>query len=149
MKKVIFMIALLVTATFAYAQQPSGKSKSSKGQSLSPEEKAEKITSKLKTELSLTDAQVPKVKQATLTRIKQVATAKTNAGEDKQAFRQEGRKIFQNWEAEMKGILTPEQYTAYQAKKEEQKKKMQEKRGRGKDGQKSGTTDDAPEETGE
>jgi len=138
MKKLIFMLAFIATVGSIYAQQDkkTEKNKNAQGkakgkeqnQKLTPEERAEKITGRLKTELSLTEEQTPKVKQATLNRITQVEAARTKAAGDKKVFGAERKTIFQNWESEMKGILTSEQYSTYLAKKEEKKKKMQEKR---------------------
>jgi len=134
MKKVVFMIAVVIAAAFTtQAQQAKSKGNGNgngqqKGQNLTPDQKADKITARLKTELSLTDAQVPQVKQATLTRINQAADAKTKAGADKQALGQQRKQIFQSWETQMKGILTPDQYNTYLAKKEEKKKQMQQRK---------------------
>lgn len=130
MKKVIFMIALVLFSVSLQAQNNAEKGKTKdktqKAKNLTPEEKADKITNRLKTELTLTEEQTPKVKQATLNRINQVTAAKTKAGEDKKVFGQERKKIFQSWETEMKGILTEDQYKTYLVKKEEKKKKIQE-----------------------
>lgn len=134
MKKLFFiLIALMVSVGTMHAQQTKGNKGKGNGngqrKNLTPEEKADKIINRLKAELTLTENQLDPVKKATLTRLNQVEAAKAKAGEDKKAFGQERKKIFQSWETELKGILTPDQYNAYLAKKEEKKKKIQEKRG--------------------
>ncbi len=130
MKKLIFMMIVALVSTGTMYAQEKAKSKdkgtAQKGKNATPEERAEKITTRLKTELSLTEEQTPKVKQSVLNRINLVAAAKVKAKEDKKAFGQERKKIFQAWEVELKGILTPEQYTTFVAKREEKKKKMKE-----------------------
>ncbi len=133
MKKAILFLALVVSIGSVFAQQEKAKGQGKgkgkeKNQNLTPEEKATKITNRLKTELSLTDEQVPKVNAVTLTRVKQATEAKTKTAEDKKAFGQQRKTIFQSWETEMKTILTPEQFATYQTKKDAQKKKMEEKK---------------------
>ncbi len=144
------MAILIATTTMMYAQQSGKKEKgkAQKGKSLTPEERAVKITNRLQKELTLTAEQTPKVNQSTLNRINQIQAAQTKTGADKKAFGQERKKIFQNWEAELKGILTPEQYTTYLSKKEAQKKKMQENKASKKGGQPvedTGDSDDIDE----
>jgi periplasmic protein CpxP/Spy len=145
MKKTFLIIAIALLSVPVLAQNSKGKGKdqekTQKAKNLTPEEKATKITNRLKTELALTDEQTPKVNQATLSRINQVAAAKTKAGDDKKIFGQERKKIFQSWETEMKGILTADQYKTYLVKKEEKKKKIQENKGK-----KTGQTNEAIEE---
>ncbi len=131
MKKIIFLIAVLISSATIYAQQSGtkAKAKAEKRKPLTTEERAVKITNRLTKELTLTPEQTPKVKQSTLTRLNQIEASRSKAGADKKAFGQERKKILQNWEAEMKGILTNDQFTTYLAKKEEKKKKRAEKKG--------------------
>lgn len=138
MKKIIFILALIIAISNTYAQSDNSKGKGKgngdgsgnkekgKGKSLSPEERADKITLRLKEKLSLTEEQTPKVKQITLTRVNAIKAAKDASKDDKKAFGQERKKLVQAWEVDLKGILTPEQFTKYTAYKEEQKKKVKE-----------------------
>jgi len=152
MKKLILILALMVSidATVSAQTDDSGKKNKSEkgkggsgkggngkgggnnGKTLTPQEKADKITNRLKTELSLTDEQVPKVSQITLTRVNAIRDAKTASKENKQTFGQERKKIVLAWEANLKTILTPEQFSTYTTKKEERKKKIKEAKANGK-----------------
>lgn len=131
MKKIFILIAMLFTLNSLYAQNDVkaklGKNKSEK-KKLSPEEKAEKITNRLKSELSLTEEQTPKVKEITLERVKAKAAAKSKAGEDKKAFKAENKVIFQKWETSMLSILNQEQQKTYFIKKEEKKQAKDKKK---------------------
>jgi len=138
MKKIIFIfsfLALSMTTMSVMAQEKAKKSPAAKEAATKKDgskkivtsaERADKITARLKTELTLTDEQVPKVKRITEDRITQAEAAKSKAGEDKKQFGQERKKIFQAWEQEFKGILTESQYSTYLVKKEEKKKKMEQ-----------------------
>jgi protein CpxP len=144
MKKLLLMVALVFGMTSVFAQSPTateknkGKQGQQKGQKkgngqakkLTPEERAAKHTEKMKTELTLTDDQISKVKAITLTRAQKIdeVRAKYAAAKDKANFKTERKAAFQAWETDLKGILTPEQLSKYEAKKAEKKKKLEERR---------------------
>lgn len=127
MKKVIFLLALIVSVGTLHAQQTKSKTKEkdNKGQTkkyASQDERVNKVTDDLKTNLKLTDDQTSKVRTITLNRVKQVSDAKKSFGADKAGFNKERKTIFQGWETELKGIVTADQYAAYLVKKDERKK---------------------------
>jgi hypothetical protein len=118
MKKVIFILALIVSIGTLYAQQPGQNNKKYSV----IDEKADKITNRLKADLGLTDNQSNQVKAITLNRVKQVHDAKASNAGDPKAFNQARKTIFQTWEDELKGIVTEDQYSKYLLKKDEKKK---------------------------
>lgn len=148
MKKLLFTVAFMVgVSMFAQTASPNaneqGKSKSAKSKgkggkgkgqekkNMTPEERADKVSNRMKTELGLTDDQATKVKAITLTRATKMAEIRTKAkteGADKTALKAERKATHQAWEADLKGIVSAEQFAKYQAKKEERKKKLEERK---------------------
>jgi hypothetical protein len=117
MKKLIFILALMVSIGTLYAQQPGQNNKKYSG----IDEKVDKITNKLKADLTLNDNQTNQVKAITLNRVKQVHDAKASTTDPK-AFKEARKTIFETWESELKGIVTEDQYSKYLLKKDEKKK---------------------------
>jgi protein CpxP len=131
MKKMLFMIALVVSVNTVFAQ-PSGKKNHEKkpaehSRKISPDEKADKVSKRMKTDLSLSDKQAAEIKKITLARMDNAQTARHKAAEARKAYHQERKQIQQNWEQDLKGILSAQQYADYELQKEEQKKKMEER----------------------
>jgi protein CpxP len=120
MKKVIFLLALIVSVGTLYAQTKN-KGKGNRTYA-NLDERVNEVTGKLKTDLKLTDDQASQVRAITLNRVKQVSDAKKSFGEDKKGFNQARKTIFQGWETELKSIVTADQYAAYLVKKDERKK---------------------------
>ena len=111
MKKIIFVLVFLMGTTYLYAQQNQTKS------SLTPEQKADETVAKLKTDLSLTEEQVPKVKSITVDRINKVTSAHKKYGADKVRIQAANKLIFDEWETQLKSVVTEEQYNKYLASK--------------------------------
>lgn len=107
MKKLLFLFALLIGFTFSYSQQPPK----------SADEKADEAVAKLKNDIQLTDEQIPKVKTITLDRVNKVTEATKKYGKDKTRLKAVNTKIFDEWEAQLKTIVTPEQYNKYMQSK--------------------------------
>ena len=119
MKKhiLVFFLSLLGFSTSIRAQEKTPAT---------PEERATKLTEWMKSNLGLNDSQVSQVqtinskyaqknedlKSAGMGKRKKLQTLKTN---------ETGR------DAELKTVLTPEQYTTYETKKDEMKKMLKEK----------------------
>lgn len=128
MKKVIFSVAMIAFGTFAMAQQNQMMRK------MDPAQMEQKRTEKLqsmKSDLNLSDAQVAKIRT-----LQDEKMAMRKANEPKmQAERKakmEGMKQKRDeWNNEMRQILTPEQYAKWEQKKGEKMKmkgsKMQQK----------------------
>lgn len=122
MKKIVFSAAFVVMGTFAMAQQTPMMNKKD------PAEMEQKRQEKLKmmqAELNLTSAQVAQIKAL---QDKKMAERKQNASqmqEQRKAKMEAMKERQEQWNAEMRKILTPEQYTKWEAKKQQN---MQNKR---------------------
>lgn len=122
MKKIVFSAAFVVMATFAMAQQTPMMNKKD------PAEMEQKRQEKLKmmqAELNLTSAQVAQIKAL---QDKKMAERKQNASQmqEQRKAKMEAMKARQEeWNAEMRKILTPEQYQKWETKKQQN---MQNKR---------------------
>ncbi len=138
---IIGKIALLSLLFFFVGMSTTFAQKQGKrNNDATPTEKAEKRSQKWKTEFGLTDTQTAQIKTALITRIT-ATDAIRNEGKspEKKAKRQA---IITEFDAQVKSILTTEQYVAYEKKKEEKKAKMKEKKGKGKRGQGEDFDDD-------
>ena len=102
MKKFILSITLLLFTKLIMAQAP-----------MTADQKADEAVNKLKTEVGLTDDQIPKVKEITVDRITKVTAAVKKNGADKQKLQFDNKRIFEEWETKLKGILTEDQYNKY------------------------------------
>ena len=111
MKKLFFLLLLSCGMTYSYAQTSQAKSP------MTAEQKADETVTKLKTELTLTDDQVTKVKAITVERINKVTAAHKKIGADKSRLNSANKQIYDEWESKLKGILTEDQYTKYLASK--------------------------------
>ncbi|HSZ24437.1 MAG TPA: hypothetical protein VK766_01900 [Cytophagaceae bacterium] len=107
MKNLCFLFLFLSAISICHAQQAPVKS------AQTPEEKADEIVAKLTNELSLTGEQIPKVKAITIDRINKVTAAHKKNGPDKQRLQAANKLIFDEWETQLKGILTADQYSNY------------------------------------
>ena len=142
MKKVI-MAALLVVSLSSVAQQRRERPNRDQMEKLTPEQRQEKHLNKLTTDLNLNAKQQEEVKKLLAEQSAKAAEfkAKREAKKDEQllASAKERKEMAQKMKAEkeandakMKSILTPEQYTKWEIKKQEKMKerkgKMQEKK---------------------
>jgi hypothetical protein len=90
-----------------------------KSDNLTTEQKADKLTERMKKSLNLTEAQIPKVREANLKMIQQKEQLKAEVKQRKQS-------IQENHKNELNTVLTPEQMkkaTGMIAKKEKKMKK--------------------------
>jgi len=101
-----------------------------------PTNRAEKRIEKMKTELSLSDAQATKVKAALVTKMTKMQALKEKAGDDK-VDKTERKTIKTAFETELKSILSSEQFTKYEQMKADKKAKHG-KYGKSKKGQSKG-----------
>lgn len=90
---------------------------------------ADKMTAKMKKELSLTDDQTTKVKAANAEFVQRMKGLheKKASGESKEQLQTLRKQIVNEHDAKIKAILTAEQATKWASLKEEQKKQMQQR----------------------
>ena len=129
MKKLILSAAFLSIGTFAMAQQESLSMQKNPAQM--EQKRADKLKM-MQTELNLTNAQVAQIKAL---QDKKMAERKANVPQmqaERKAKMEQMKAKKEQWNAEMKQILTPEQYAKWEMKKQEKMKerkgKMQEKK---------------------
>ena len=127
MKKLIFAAFALIFSVGMFAQQPQRGER----REFKPEEMATRQAEHMKTELSLDDEQYKSVYTLFLKRNEEMKKEFANRQEgqqvDREARRAEMIKKQEAMNAELKKILTAEQYTKYQ----EMQKKEQERRRQG------------------
>jgi hypothetical protein len=117
MKKIILKISfsalLLVAFAFANAQAP---------QMPSAQDRAAKMTDWMKTNLTLTDAQLPKIQDINLRYAMMMDSLKNSPG-DRDSKMSVMKADNTAKDAEIKNVLTSSQYQTYQAKEAEMKEK--------------------------
>ncbi|GGF19014.1 hypothetical protein [Hymenobacter cavernae] len=86
-----------------------------RGMQRSPEQMAEARAKQLTTQLGLNAEQTEKVRQLTLTQAQQMRDMRTKAAgsDDRTAMRSNMQAAREQYDTQLKGILTPEQYTKY------------------------------------
>lgn len=90
---------------------------------LTAEERATKWTEWMKSELSITAEQEPKVYEINLKYAQQTESVRVLGGSRRSKFK-DVKSIDNAKDDELKAILTPEQFEQYQAKKQEMRKKV-------------------------
>lgn len=130
MKSTLFALALgLLTVTTTYAQtekQNNTAQTQEARQRATPEERAERQTKMMAQTLGLSADQEAKVKALNLKRLTQIDGLRESKEANANVNRNQAKTIRDNWNIELKSILTPEQFTKYEAKQGE----MRGKRGR-------------------
>jgi periplasmic protein CpxP/Spy len=132
MKKVFYAFLLFGTVGLFAQEKMDPKS-------LTKEQRVEKHVAKLKKELTLTDDQTVKVKSLITENVKkneekmaQVKAMKTDSKklseEEKALLKNQMSEKSMATEAQMKAILTPEQFTKWQGMRSEHKEKIIERR---------------------
>lgn len=122
MKKIVLSAAFAVIGTFAMAQQTPQMYKKDPAQM---EQKRQEKLKMMQSELSLSSAQVAQIKAL---QDKKMAERKQNAPQmqaERKAKMEMMKAKREQWNAEMRQILTPEQYKKWEAKKQD---KMQDKK---------------------
>jgi Spy/CpxP family protein refolding chaperone len=122
MRNLLFLSVLLASGLTLAQPGPRGPkpSKKAKMENLTPEQRADKMTAKMKKELDLTADQEKQVKASNLEFAQQQEAIRMKS----EALKAERKALVDAHRAKMKGILTPEQ----QAKADQMMKKRQEKR---------------------
>ena len=129
MKKLLILFAAFALTTgIASAQTDNLSSQGSmarggmgRGMQRSPEQMAEARAKQLTTQLGLNAEQTEKVRQLTLTQAQQMQEMRTKvAGTgDRTAMRSNMQAAREQYDTQLKGILTPEQYTKYSQMRED------------------------------
>ena len=116
----MFFASLFMVSLNLYAQHDHGKAMNS-----TPEERANKLTDWMKKNLGLNDNQVSQVQALNLKYAQQNESLK--GGTDTKEQKMKTMKANETArDAELKGILTADQYKKWQAKKSETKEHMKE-----------------------
>ncbi len=132
MKKV-FLVILLLAGMVSFAQEHSNR------KDLTSEQRVEKHVSMLKKQLTLTDDQTTSVRNLLIANAKQredktaqLKEMKTDSKkltpEEKALLTDQMNEKQMATEEQMKGILSPEQFSKWQAGREKRKAKMMQKR---------------------
>jgi protein CpxP len=98
---------------------------------LTAEERAQKWTDWMKTELTLTAEQEPKVHAINLKYADQMDDIKSAEGDRRSKFK-DAKATSKAKDEELKAVLTPDQFTRYTAKKQEMQQKLRDHRKRNK-----------------
>ena len=127
MKKILFAAVALIFSVSMFAQAPQRGER----REFKPEEMATRMADGMKKELNLNDEQYKSVYNLYLKRGEEMKARRDKGQQGQQvnreARREEMKKNQEAMNAELKKILTPEQYTKY----EEMLKKQQQHRGQG------------------
>lgn len=120
MKRTFLILALAVMGTgvasantniTTFIQQGQGQ-----GPQGTPEERATAMTSRMNEVLTLTAEQTPKIQAINLKRVnEQMALREKMQGGDREAMMTQMRTLTEKYNAEFKAVLTPDQYTKYEA----------------------------------
>jgi Spy/CpxP family protein refolding chaperone len=114
-KSIVFALASLFVIAVS-AQRPDKKS------TITAEERASRQTEMMTKQLDLTEEQQAKVKEIHLKHSQQMADHKKQATEAKKQNRENMKTQMEAKDAELKQVLTPEQYEKWQTKKQENRK---------------------------
>ena len=123
MKKSLFLLAALAFATAgtSFAQTaPTAPAKHTRQHApKDPAKMADHKASKMAKELGLTADQETKVEQLLLARQQETAALKAKYGTDRNAGRAEMKAAHEKYAAQLKTILTPEQYAKFDQMKDQ------------------------------
>ncbi len=127
MKKLIFSLIAILTISFSIDAQ-----RQQRGNMGTPEEMAKKQTERMKEDLALNADQEVKVGEINLKFINKQKDLRKNASSDRTAMREAMKTVRNERKAEMKKVLTEEQYKKMLAKDKEMMQKRKQGRGQGK-----------------
>ena len=143
MKKAFLVLALgIMVAGSTVAQQAPQKERKSRTEqrdghirkgNRTPEERAARQTEKMSQELGLNKSQTRKLQALNLKQMQQREAMRSQFKEEgrrDRSQRQEMKTAREQWNAELKDILTKKQYAQYQEKREQMRAQQQERRGR-------------------
>lgn len=122
--KFLAMVALFFTFSFAANAQRAGKS-------IDPAQSAEKQTAHMVEQLSLDEIQAVKVKEINLTYAKKMKEAREDNKGNRNAMKEIMTAINTEKTAEIKQVLTDEQFQSFEEMVAKKRKGKRGKRGRG------------------
>lgn len=129
MKNVMKMM-MLVVALMAAGFWQEASAQTTERTKLTAEERAQKWTDWMKTELAVTAEQEPKVHAINVKYANQMDDVKSEGGDRRSKFK-DARENSKAKDEELKAVLTPDQFTKYTEKKQEMQQKIRENRKRG------------------
>ena len=129
MKRVAFLtLVTFIISGSAFAQEDNKREPlgmdHKEMEKLSPEEKAEKRTAKMKEGLGLSDEQAAKIEQINL----DFATEMDKIHEQMKALKDKAHEMREKTKGEIESVLTDEQKEKFEKKVEEHKKEREQKR---------------------
>jgi hypothetical protein len=116
----------LLTITLIVSAFSIGSANAQSDSLKTPESRAASLTDKMKTNLSLTDAQYPQVQALNLKYAQKNDSLFKSPGDRASKF-QAMKTTNSAKDDEMKAILTPDQFTKYQAMQQEMREKMRQR----------------------
>jgi protein CpxP len=127
MKKIILTLAIAALGTGAASANAYGLNalvstvQQGGGQMATPQERAQQLTARMTEVLALTAEQTPKIQELNVKRFteQQAMREKMQAGGDREAMMTAFRGLTEKYNAQYKTILTPEQYTKYEANQDQ------------------------------
>lgn len=124
MKKIIAAVTLVAALVCAptFAQEGRG------GPKATPAERAQKLTDMMTKQLSLTAAQVPQVQAINLKYADQLNEVREQPKGEKGAKHEAVKDLVAKKDAEIKAVLTADQFTAYGKWQEEMKQRRKDKK---------------------
>ena len=132
MKKIFVLIAsfivLLMFMPEVFAQQGQGGG-SGRGFNMDPQEMADKQTKQMKETLTLTDEQLPKVEALNLIYANKAIAERDGANGNRETMRSAMMKIMKEKDAELKTILSAEQWTKWEEWRKEARESGRRRRG--------------------
>ncbi len=120
-KTILILFTVAIAAVNMSAQEKKSVAKS-------PEQRTEKMVTRLNEVLALNDDQKVKVKAVVLKREQKRAELHKQYETDKESFKKANRENIKTGEAELKKILTPEQTEKLKKHREEMKQKRKDKK---------------------
>lgn len=127
-KKNILLVFALIVSMLSFAQKPQGgQNGSSQRQRMSPEDMSKRQTERMVKQLKLDEAQTVKVQAINLDFSEKMKTAFESAQDDRSSMRSKMETIRNEKNAELKTVLTEEQYKKYL---EDEKTQMEERKSR-------------------
>lgn len=125
MKKLLFLSAtLMLLTTVAFAQNKKGAHVHKHA-----EERAHFINERMMVRLNLNKEQTDKIQALNLNRAKRIEDIKSQHGISKEDVRTQVKMLHDEYNNEVKSILTPEQYQQYMNIRDEQREKVMQRRG--------------------
>lgn len=134
MKKILFLATtlLMFLALGVNAQQRGPREK------LTPEQQATRMVERLNKELKLTDKQQTDLKTYFTDSFKKRNEALEKNKDNREGMRDQMKKDREATDAQLKKVLTAEQYKTYKANEEKRQKERQQQRGQGQQGNHNG-----------